>query len=254
LELGFTQADIPALIRLATDRALFDQEDSEEAMIASWAPLHAWRTLGQLQAEEAAEPLLEWFRQESDDWSFAELPLVYSLIGPVSIPVLAAFLGSSEALCPKMYALRCLEHIVKRHPSAHEACTQAVVSCLEQFQKNNPEFNGLLTTTLIELQAKDAAPLIQEAYESDFLEEGLYESWQEAGEALGVMEISAEERQQREERRQKRNILIQQLMKKDELDDFSARNAAMNRSFQTNKEKRKRKAAKKARQQNRKGR
>jgi hypothetical protein len=254
LEMGFTQADIPELVRLASDRALFDQDESEEAVIASWAPLHAWRTLGQLQAEEAIEPLLEWFRHENDDWSFAELPIVYGLIGPVAIPALTAFLGSSEAIWPKMYALRCLEHIVKRYPDAQKACIQAIVPCLEQFQKNDPELNGLLTATLIELQAKDEVPLIQAAYESGCVVEGLYASWQEAGEALGVIEISEEERQQREERRQKRELLIQQLIKNDERDDFTARNAAINRSLQANKEKRKRKATKKARQQNRKGR
>ncbi len=49
LEMGFTEKDIPELIRMALDERLNNADiDSPEV----WAPLHAWRTLGQLKAEE----------------------------------------------------------------------------------------------------------------------------------------------------------------------------------------------------------
>ena len=49
-EFGLTAEHIPDLIRMATDRKLnLANVDSLEV----WAPLHAWRALGQLRAEAA---------------------------------------------------------------------------------------------------------------------------------------------------------------------------------------------------------
>src|SRR5689334_3370154 len=80
-EYGFTEEHVPALIQLATDGSLCELE-SEDPLV--WAPLHAWRALGQLRAEEAVEPLLgllwridEW----DDDWAGDELPEVIGMIG-----------------------------------------------------------------------------------------------------------------------------------------------------------------------------
>ena len=55
LKREITREDIPELIRMATDMELnLAASDSLEV----WAPVHAWRALGQLKAEEAVEPLL----------------------------------------------------------------------------------------------------------------------------------------------------------------------------------------------------
>src|SRR5438093_123369 len=52
LELGLSREHVPELIRMATDDEL-NWADSESLEV--WAPIHAWRALGQLRAEEAAE-------------------------------------------------------------------------------------------------------------------------------------------------------------------------------------------------------
>jgi hypothetical protein len=46
---------VPELIRMALDEDLH-WADTESAEV--WAPLHAWRTLAQLRAEAAVEPLI----------------------------------------------------------------------------------------------------------------------------------------------------------------------------------------------------
>lgn len=48
LELGLGPEHIPALIRMATSEEL-NHADSESSEV--WAPVHAWRALGQLRAE-----------------------------------------------------------------------------------------------------------------------------------------------------------------------------------------------------------
>ena len=75
--LGLTSEHIPALIRMATDEELnWANADSLEV----WAPVHAWRALGQLHAEEAIEPLMRLFHEHDDsDWVGEELPIVYEI-------------------------------------------------------------------------------------------------------------------------------------------------------------------------------
>ena len=51
LQYGFVETDVPALLDLVADEA-FDQASSDSAGV--WAPLHAWRTLGQLGSGKAA--------------------------------------------------------------------------------------------------------------------------------------------------------------------------------------------------------
>ena len=59
-DLGLTEESIPDLIRMATD---LDPRDPRTDGSEVWAPLHAWRALAQLQAVEAAGPLVHLFAQ-----------------------------------------------------------------------------------------------------------------------------------------------------------------------------------------------
>ncbi len=66
LELGLSDEHVSDLIRMATDMEL-NRSSGESTEI--WAPLHAWRALGQLGAEPAAEHLVRLFDLlEDDDW------------------------------------------------------------------------------------------------------------------------------------------------------------------------------------------
>jgi len=94
LELGLTQEHVPELIRMAIDDDL-NWADSDSLEV--WAPIHAWRALGQLKAEEAIEPLMELFHElEDSDWVGEELPVVYGMIGPEAIPQLATYLSDTS--------------------------------------------------------------------------------------------------------------------------------------------------------------
>jgi hypothetical protein len=72
--LGIDKGHVPALIDMAKDMGLHQaHEDSAEV----WAPVHAWRALGQLGAEEAIEPLTDLLRlvdEIGDDFGSQDLP------------------------------------------------------------------------------------------------------------------------------------------------------------------------------------
>ena len=86
-----TAKDIPELIRMATDDSL-NFNDPNTTYV--WAPLHAWRALGQLRAIQAIEPLITLFHKlEDDDWANQDLPVVFGMIGKQALPFLREGLG-----------------------------------------------------------------------------------------------------------------------------------------------------------------
>jgi hypothetical protein len=143
LELGLTREHIPDLIRMATDDDLhWADQDSPEV----WAPMHAWRALGQLRAEEAIEPLLGLLEElEDDDWLQEELPTVLGMIGLSAIPAVERYLAeASHGLYPRTTAAHALERIGTVHRDSRRQCVAALTRQLERFAANGPEFNGFV--------------------------------------------------------------------------------------------------------------
>src|SRR5207245_1219672 len=124
-----------------------------------WAPIHAWRTLGQLRAEAAIEPLLPLFEEaEDDDWVMEELPDVIGMIGPTAIPAVTAYVADeSHPIWARICASRCLVEIGKMHPEVRDECVAALAGQLERFEENDLEMNGFLVSHLIDLKAVEAA-------------------------------------------------------------------------------------------------
>ncbi|HME26081.1 MAG TPA: hypothetical protein VKI44_32910, partial [Acetobacteraceae bacterium] len=60
---GLDQQHVGALIRIACDAELHDGDPNSSAV---WAPVHAWRALGQLQAEASVQPLLALLKTRDD--------------------------------------------------------------------------------------------------------------------------------------------------------------------------------------------
>ncbi len=187
-EYGIGAEHIPDLIQLATDSELH-WADSESLEI--WAPIHAWRALGQLRAEEAIEPLLNLFHElEEDgwaDWTGEELPRVFGLIGAAAIPALTAYLAdTSHNISPRISAAHGLAEIGMSHAEARKACITALTRQLEAFQKNDREFNGFLISFLVDLQAIETAPLMQRAYSAGRVDEIVMGDWEDVQVALGL--------------------------------------------------------------------
>jgi len=188
--LGIGPEQIPDLIQMATDEEL-NVAATESTEV--WAPLHAWRALGQLRAVEAVEPLLELFdRLQDDDWVHEELPAVFGLIGPAALPALAAYLADlSHRDSSRIIVVISIEEVGKRWPDARGEALAILEERLERFEENEPGVNAFLVEALVGLGAKEAAPLIERAFAEGYVDQMVMGDWDDVQVELGLK--SAEE-------------------------------------------------------------
>jgi hypothetical protein len=178
---------IPDLIRMATDEELI-MADSNSLEV--WAPIHAWRTLGQLRAEAAVEllsNLLHRIDDDQNDWVGEELPEVYGMIGPAAIPVLAAYLADvSHPLYARIAAAHSFAEIGVNHPNVRADCVAALTAQLERFAENDPTLNAFLVSYLMDLKAVESAPVMERAFAAGQVELPVAGDWEDVQIELGL--------------------------------------------------------------------
>jgi hypothetical protein len=164
LRLGFTDADIPELIRLATDETLHSGKASD---FATWGALHAWRTLGQLRATAAIEPLLSLYEKYAEDDWVTELADVFAQIGTACLPYLEAYIHAPHADdFSVLDASSAIVAIGLAHPDVYTQCVHILMDKLAKFNENAMDINGGLVADLVELDALEAIEVIRYAYEA----------------------------------------------------------------------------------------
>lgn len=166
---------IPDPIRMATDPDLNDGP-SESSEV--WAPVHAWRILGLLQAEAAAGPLTGLFRRIDDDDDDAvgeELPKAFGVLGPAAIPVLTQYLlDKAHGVYARVAAAHSLAAIGGRHAEARLVCIDALAQALARPAGEGTSFNAFVISFLIELRAVEAQEVMARAFAAEAVDEG---SW-----------------------------------------------------------------------------
>lgn len=184
-ELGISSEHIPELIRMATDEAL---NEAEVESIEVWAPVHAWRCLGFLKAEEAIEPLLGLFTgEEFADWTREEIPWVLGMIGESTIKPVSLFLANRKHdMWDRIAAVSAFEYIAVIHPALKETCIKRLASQLADFRYNSEELNAFLVSTLVELAAVSKADLIERVYASDAIDQTICGTWPSVQVDLGL--------------------------------------------------------------------
>ena len=97
MEMDFTRAHIPELIRLVQDYDLanspWDENDNVPPVV--YGQVHAWRTLAQLKSADAVPALLELFTHVDDnygDWIQNEVPDALGMIGLPALKPCVEFL------------------------------------------------------------------------------------------------------------------------------------------------------------------
>ncbi|MBD2520478.1 DUF1186 domain-containing protein [Nostoc sp. FACHB-973] len=190
LELGITNEHIPELVRMATDSQLYEAStDSPEC----WAPIHAWRTLGQLGAEGAIEPLISLFSKRDEDdndvweWIAEEVPIVFGMIGSSAIPALTTYLtDASRGIFSRTTAISSLTNIAHKDPNSRTHCVTVLTQQLESFKIQARELNGFIIAALIDLQAVESASVMEQAFEANCVNEAVAGDWNLVQMELGL--------------------------------------------------------------------
>lgn len=167
IQLGFTQEHIPELIALVQDETLSTSSDRN----AVWVPLYAWRTLGQLRAVEAVEPLvsmLDFFFKVNDEWAITEMSEVLGLIGQPAIrPLLDYILDHSNSTPSRSIVSEGLGKIAAYHLKARDEVLNAFHVYLTQADYKAKDFNALLICVVMHLNAAELIDDIRQLYVKD---------------------------------------------------------------------------------------
>ena len=185
-QFGFTEEHVPDLIRMSVDPALhLADSDSSEV----WAPLHAWRALAQLGATEAVRPLLELLDDQSgDDWIHEDLPLVFTMIGSAILPELIEFLHDAERdLLGRIAVASALKDIALAETDRREEVVAALSQALSKWRENEKEVNAFLIGYLADLEAVEAAPLMEEAFLGEQVDISIFGDWEDIQIRLGLL-------------------------------------------------------------------
>ncbi len=241
-ELGLGPEHIPDLIRMATDEEL-NLADSETPEV--WAPVYAWHALGQMRAEAAIEPLLSLFQTlKEDEWVTEELPEVFGMIGPAALPALDKFIGDiSHDEFPRIDAIASMQKIGEHWPDARDESVALLMRHLEHFSENEPDVNAFLILGLVKLQAREAAPLIEQAFAADSVEPFIMGDWDDVQVELGLKSP--------EEVAQKRASRLAEAPSRPKLEEIPAQTSSKTHDKAARK-KAKNKMAKQSRKKNRK--
>jgi len=192
LAMGFTAEHVPELLRMVFDEALAPDSGGllRDDVEPQWfAYIHAWRTLGLLRADAAIPPLVE-FLEADNDWAHEELPVVLGMIGPAAFePLRAALARTSLALEPwaAASAANGLVEIAQRFPETRDAVVAALTRQLRWWGRHEPILNTMLIHDLVELNAVEAAPVIEEAFAAGNVETENEEDWEDVQVALGLL-------------------------------------------------------------------
>jgi len=187
LAMGLGPEQIPELIRMATDESL-NNAPTESPEV--WAPLHAWRTLGQMRAEAAVKPLLGLFQradEQYDDWVLDDLPRAFGEIGSPALEALSAYLAEqNRAFGPRVAAAQSIREIGRRYVESQDACVAALVQQLGKFAANGAPLNGSLVSLLLDMRGVEAAPVIEHAFAAGQVDETVSGDWEDVQIQLGL--------------------------------------------------------------------
>ncbi len=177
-QLGIDKTHVPELIRMVGDDGLhnaLNQIDGKDNPVV-YAPIHAWRALGQLQAVEAAPALLAKFYRVDDyedDWVSSEMPIIFKMLGPSTLPALVDYMdpAKSHGELSRVTALESLKQIAEIYDEVDDTVKTAMCKMIEVHEQYGDVVNAYLVKYLVEdFKAVEASPAIRAVFESGNIE------------------------------------------------------------------------------------
>jgi hypothetical protein len=187
--------DVPGLIDLARkwNDATWPDDDSGldfDDESAQLLPVTAWRTLGDLKAETAVQPLIDILcasNEEYDDWAAEELPNVFGKIGEASLlPLLQLATDDTKPEPIRSIAVRGLQAVAEYHAQTRDRIVARLTEMMTSALPGQIEFNTSLLSALVDLQAVEAAEPLERAFAADLVDVGMLGDWEDVRKMLGV--------------------------------------------------------------------
>ena len=190
-KLGIGQHHIPALIEISRNAPDFWRDEAPDENF--FMPLHAWKALVQLRAPEAVTELLyamRWLIDEnSDSLLFEEFPFVFGRLDSSSVgPLIEYLLNQKNDNEARACVAEGLVYLVENHPELREEAIQAFRTTLERYEEEDPFFNAVFVSFLAELDAVEAAPLVEQVYQSNHVDTSVIGDWEDFQVKVGLLE------------------------------------------------------------------
>lgn len=173
-------------------RQWFDSEEwpNDEEDTTWQLPIHAWRALAQLGAEEVIDLMLEMvgpMDTAGDDWYLQEFPDAFAMIGPSAFDKAVAYLDEpSQEAFPRIGIAHAMTEIAKRHPDLRDRAVMNLSRWLEDFENNNESYNAFLISYLLDVHAREAADVIERAFAANRVDVQAIGNWNDVRQELGV--------------------------------------------------------------------
>jgi hypothetical protein len=184
--LGIGTEHVEALTQVATELAVRSLLEPQQ-----WAPVHAWRALGQLglAAASAAPALIALLHQlPEDDWAAADLRWVLAMLGPGTLEPLAYYVARKErGTFARGVAAEAIAKLAVLHPERRADCVAVLAAQLERHQLQPPLFNAFLVGALLDVRAVEQAPLIEAAYRAGRVDISMCGDWEDMQVMLGLI-------------------------------------------------------------------
>lgn len=186
LHLGLQARHVPDLVRMAADGALLRAEQRDPA---AWAPLHAWRALGQLEAADAVAPLYALLGAWPGDAAMmSEIPVVLGMIGSPALPQATLWLFDEARIEPlRVAAGQVLAQVGYQYPDRRDEAVAVLVQQLREWEIQGPDLNAFLIDNLIELGAVEAAPVMEAAFAAGRVTLWVNGDWEDVQVDLGLL-------------------------------------------------------------------
>jgi uncharacterized protein YecA (UPF0149 family) len=185
--LGIEPEHVPELLRMVVDGGLHNASGKSSLV---WAPVHAWRALAQLKAESAIEPLLGLLQridEHNDDWVGTEVPRVLGELGHAALePVMAYLANPAHNEWARVAAAKAVAEIGARHGELWAECVARLSAQLDKFMEQSEMLNAFLVSSLLDLKAGEALPVMARAFAVGRVDESVAGDFEDVEIELGL--------------------------------------------------------------------
>lgn len=238
--MGIGEEHIPVLMSILENYDDFSQQMDDPT---GFLPMHAWRALATLKADSAIQLMLNLFNhedEESDEVIGEDLPQAMGRMGPAVYDPLNDWLkDKTHGHRSRMDAAEALMYYAIQNPGDRLRVIDDLANALSDYQTQDPSENAILIGLLMNLNAVEAAPIVEQAYNSGNVEEYFIGDWEDWQVAVGLLK----ERQTSPQR--------SQISPASFMDGYEGRFGAPGKKKEDDRTKKKRKQAEKSKKVNR---